>query len=90
MNPGIWEPLAASLDFGRVDLASPVDKPPTLINVITFPCRCGTEVKGTRYVFYSSTLWIIGDCLGCGVRTTALFSPRIHLKASVTGTGACE
>ncbi len=65
------------LDFGRTDLAHPVDPPPVLFHAIRLPCACGRSLDEPVYTFFPGSVFAHGTCPVCGPQT-AIFAP--HMK----------
>ena len=66
------------LDFGRDDLAGPVDASPMLFDSIKVCCKdCGSALVEKTYQFFPSTLFIQGRCAVHGARS-AMFAPATH------------
>lgn len=69
-------PLVA-LNFGRLDLAEPIDQPPLVWHVIRVPCACGRSLDEPVYTFFPSSVFVHGVCPACGPQS-AIFAP--HMK----------
>lgn len=51
--------------------------PPLFFERLRAPCACGRTFAPTRYTFFSSTLYMEGDCKTCG-RVLAIFAPPVE------------
>lgn len=51
--------------------------PPLFFERLRAPCACGRTFAPVRYTFFSSTLYMEGDCNACG-RVLAIFAPPME------------
>jgi hypothetical protein len=70
-----------ALDFSRLDLAEPVDRPPIVQHEIGARCLCGRRLTDCVYTMLPTATFIAGQCPVCEGVQTAIFAPAIEQMA---------
>jgi hypothetical protein len=70
------------LDFARLDLAEPVDRPPVLYYTNGAPCACGRLLTNCVHTFLPTATFSTGICPVCEGVQTAIFAPAMEDMAA--------